>query len=64
LPIEGDLDLEGINISPEDMKELMKVDSKEWRAEIPDIEQHFATFGNRLPERLRKQLKEFITRLK
>jgi phosphoenolpyruvate carboxykinase (GTP) len=64
LPIEGDLDLEGINISPEDMKELMKVDSKEWRAEIPDIEQHFAAFGNRLPARLRRQLKEFITRLK
>jgi phosphoenolpyruvate carboxykinase (GTP) len=64
LPIEGDLDLEGINISPEDIKELMKVDSKEWRAEIPDIEQHFASFGNRLPARLRSQFKEFITRLK
>lgn len=63
LPIEGDLDLKGINIPPEDLKELMKVDSKEWRAEIPDIEQHFAMFGNRLPERLKKQLKEFIARL-
>jgi phosphoenolpyruvate carboxykinase (GTP) len=46
------------------MEELMKVDSKEWRAEIPDIEQHFAMFGNRLPERLKRQLKEFIKRLK
>ncbi len=63
LPVEGDIDIKGINISPEDMTELMKVDPKEWRAEIPDIEQHFATFDNRLPERLRKQLKEFITRL-
>ena len=63
LPIEGDLDIEGINISPEDIKELMKVDPREWKAEIPDIEQHFAKFGSRLPERLRKQLKEFIARL-
>ncbi len=63
LPIEGDLDLKGINISPEDLEELMKVDSKEWKAEIPDIEQHFAMFGKRLPEKLKKQLAEFIKRL-
>jgi phosphoenolpyruvate carboxykinase (GTP) len=63
LPNEGDLDLNGLPISPEDMKELMKVDSNEWRAEIPDIGQHFSTFGNRLPERLKKQLKELIERL-
>lgn len=63
LPVEGDLDIKGLKITPEDMKELMKVDTKEWKAEIYDIEQHFATFGNRLPERLRRQLKEFIARL-
>lgn len=63
LPLEGELDLNGINISPEDMKELMKVDPKEWRAEIPDIENHFAMFGNRLPERLKRQFKELATRL-
>jgi phosphoenolpyruvate carboxykinase (GTP) len=64
LPKEGDLELQGINISPEEMEELMKVDPREWKAEIPDIEQHFALFGNRLPERLKKQLKDFINRLK
>ncbi len=63
LPEEGDLDLKGMDISSEDMKELMKVDSMEFRAGIPDIEQYFAKFGNRLPERLKKQLKEFIERL-
>jgi phosphoenolpyruvate carboxykinase (GTP) len=50
-------------MSPEDMKDLMKVDPEEWRAEIPDIEKHFALFGNRLPERLEKQLKDFISRI-
>jgi phosphoenolpyruvate carboxykinase (GTP) len=63
LPKEGDLHLEGLNMSPEDMKDLMKVDPEEWRAEIPDIEKHFALFGNRLPERLEKQLKDFISRI-
>lgn len=63
LPNEGDLDLTGLNISAENMKELMEVNLKEWRAEIPDIESHFATFGKRLPEELTKQLKELKARL-
>ncbi|NIQ17737.1 MAG: phosphoenolpyruvate carboxykinase (GTP), partial [Candidatus Aenigmarchaeota archaeon] len=63
LPKQGDLDLKGINIPSEDVKELMKVDPEEWKAEIPDIEHHFALFGNRLPETLRSQLKEFVSRL-
>ncbi|MEK6580780.1 MAG: phosphoenolpyruvate carboxykinase domain-containing protein, partial [Nitrospirota bacterium] len=63
LPREADIDLTGLNIPSENMKELMQVDLKEWRAEIPDIKNHFATFGNRLPERLKKQLKELAARL-
>jgi phosphoenolpyruvate carboxykinase (GTP) len=63
LPKEGDLDLSGLGIRPGDMKELMSVSGDEWRAEIPDIEAHFSTFGDRLPAELRKQLKEFAGRL-
>ena len=63
LPNEGDLDLNGLSLSPEDMKELMDIDTEEWKAEIPDIEKHFSLFGNRLPERLKKQFQEFIQRL-
>jgi phosphoenolpyruvate carboxykinase (GTP) len=63
VPNEGDLDLNGLALPPEHMRELMSVNTDEWKAEIPDIENHFSTFGNRLPERLKKQLKEFIRRL-
>jgi len=63
LPKEGGLDLTGLDISPENIKELMHVDPDEWKAEIPDIEKHFAMFGNRLPEELKKQLKELKARL-
>jgi phosphoenolpyruvate carboxykinase (GTP) len=63
LPKEGDLDLNGLDISPEDMKELMNVDPEAWEAEIPDIENHFGQFGNRLPERLVIQLRELRKRL-
>ena len=63
LPKEGDLDLNGLSLSPENMKELMGVNAAEWKTEIPDIENHFSVFGNKLPERLKKQFQEFIRRL-
>ncbi len=63
LPKEGDLDINGLDISPDSMKELMKIDTDAWKAEVPDIENHFSSFGERLPERLKDQLKEFVRRL-
>ena len=63
LPMEGDLDMTGLNIPSKDMEELIKVDVNEWKAEIPDIEAHFSTFGDRLPEELNRQLKELAARL-
>ncbi|MDA8078084.1 MAG: phosphoenolpyruvate carboxykinase (GTP) [Nitrospiraceae bacterium] len=63
MPLEGDLDLSGLSIAPEDMKELMSVNAAEWKTEIRDIEAHFATFGDRLPEPLRNQLSALVRRL-
>jgi len=63
MPKEGDLDLRGLDIPAENMKALMAIDHAAWKAEIPDIEKHFALFGDRLPERLRKQLAEMKKRL-
>jgi phosphoenolpyruvate carboxykinase (GTP) len=50
-------------MSPEDIKELLSTDREAWKAEISDIENHFASFGDHLPDRLKKQLQEFIQRL-
>lgn len=63
MPKDGELDLAGLALSSENMRELMSIDTAAWKAEIPDMENHFAVFGNRLPERLKKQLQEFIQRL-
>jgi phosphoenolpyruvate carboxykinase (GTP) len=63
LPRAGDLDLTGLDISAEDVKELLRVDVAAWRAELPDIEKHFAQFGNRLPARMRRQLEGLAARL-
>ena len=63
LPEDGDLDLSGIEVSADDMKELMGIDTGAWKAEIPDIEKHFSTFGSHLPERLKQELEAFRKRL-
>jgi len=56
LPNAGDLDLTGLDLPPENIRELLRVDREAWRAEIPDIQRHFARFDSRLPARLRDQL--------
>jgi phosphoenolpyruvate carboxykinase (GTP) len=63
LPAIDDLDMKGLSIDAQDIKALLKVDMDAWRAEIPDIEKHFAQFGDRLPDRLKKQFEALKARL-
>ena len=63
MPAVGDLDLAGLDVPAEDMKELLRVDVAGWKEEAKDMQEHFSQFGDRLPEALAKQLKELIERL-
>jgi len=63
LPTPDALDLTGLSIPPQNMRELLEVDSASWKAELPDIEHHFSQFGSRLPERLSRQLADLGGRL-
>jgi len=63
LPKAKDLDLSGLSISTQDIKELLNVDTVVWKEEIPDIDEHFKQFGDRLPERIKQQLSAFKERL-
>ncbi len=63
LPAEADLDLSGLDIPVENVRELLRVDREAWRAELPDIERHFAQFGARLPQRLQAQSDALRARL-
>ncbi|MEN9822324.1 MAG: GTP-dependent phosphoenolpyruvate carboxykinase, partial [Actinomycetota bacterium] len=56
LPAAGALDLGGLDVSDADLKELLSVDSDGWKTAIPQIEAHFAQFGEKLPDALRQQL--------
>ena len=50
-------------MSAADLDSLLEVDPDEWKAELPLIHEHFATFGDRLPEPLREQLTALEQRL-
>ena len=63
LPEDGELDLAGLDIPGGNMEELLKVDAKAWKAEIPNLEEHFAQFGERLPQGMRQQLEDLKKRL-
>ncbi len=56
MPDDGALDLTGLDISEDDIGELTAVDVEAWKQEIPGIREHLARFGERLPERLVKQV--------
>ena len=63
LPAEGSLDLTGLDIPAEDWAELMKVDNEAWLKELPAIKEYYEQFGEKMPERLLKQLEELKARL-
>ena len=63
VPDYTDIDLRGLNVSQENVKELLRVDAAAWKQEIPKMEKFFAQFGDRLPKRLRNQFDELSKRL-
>jgi phosphoenolpyruvate carboxykinase (GTP) len=52
LPEAADLDTAGLETSAADLAQLLNVDIEGWLAEVPRIREHFAKFGNRLPQQL------------
>ncbi|HEV7959292.1 MAG TPA: phosphoenolpyruvate carboxykinase (GTP) [Acidimicrobiales bacterium] len=52
VPTHDAINVEGLNVSPADMEELLTVDVQEWREEVPRIREHYAQFNERLPRAL------------
>jgi phosphoenolpyruvate carboxykinase (GTP) len=63
LPAAGAIDTEGLALDDEQAAELLKVDVEGWRKEVPDIENFYNRFGDRVPEALRAQLAALDDRL-
>jgi phosphoenolpyruvate carboxykinase (GTP) len=63
-PTAGGLDLEGLEISQEDLDLLLEVDPDDWRREVTLLHDHYFQFGERLPKALADQLTELESVLK
>jgi phosphoenolpyruvate carboxykinase (GTP) len=63
LPAEGEIDTDGLEVSDEEMRELLSVDSELFKQQIPQVKEHLERFGDRLPRELRDQLAELERRL-
>ena len=63
VPTKDAIDTDGLDVNEEDMALLLEVDREDWKLELPAIHQHFARFGERLPEPLREQLSALEERL-
>ena len=63
LPTPDALDLKGLNLTAENVKELLAVDVAGWRNEITDVAANYAKFGDHLPKALNQQLDSLRQRL-
>ncbi len=63
LPEPSDLDTDGLEMAPGDLAELLRVDGPALVAELPEYEEHYARFGDRLPAALRTELDRLRERL-
>ncbi len=62
-PAEGEINTEGLSISDEAMRRLITVDEDALRAQISQVEEHLASFGDNLPDEMKRQLEALKQRL-
>ncbi|HSR93710.1 MAG TPA: phosphoenolpyruvate carboxykinase (GTP) [Solirubrobacterales bacterium] len=63
LPAEGEIDTDGLEISDEAMRELLSVDAGLFKQQLPQVQEHLARFGDKLPKQISAQLAALEARL-
>lgn len=63
LPTEDALDLTGLTLDPEGIKEMLSVDIKGWQEEAADLKRYLSMFGSHLPTKIAQQLERLQARL-
>ena len=64
LPASGAIDTSGLDVTDDQMAELLDVDVEEWLNEIESIREHYARFEETLPEALSDELASLEARLR
>jgi phosphoenolpyruvate carboxykinase (GTP) len=63
VPAPGSLDVDGLEMTEEQVTQALEVDVEEWKAEIPEIQEWFEKFGDQLPAVLWTELDGLKVRL-
>jgi phosphoenolpyruvate carboxykinase (GTP) len=63
LPTPGDIDTNGLEIDSADLTALLSVDEAGWKEAVPQIREHYASFGAALPTKLTKSLDDLASSL-
>ena len=63
VPGPAAINVEGLDISPADMAELVAVNADDWRTEVPSIREHYRQFGDRIPSALVDEVNDLERRL-
>ena len=53
---DGGINTDGLDISDEAMRHLLDVDIDGWKDQLPQMHEHYAEFGEKLPAELHSQL--------
>jgi phosphoenolpyruvate carboxykinase (GTP) len=60
---EGGINTDDLDVSAETMAKLLEVDHDGWAQQLPQMKEHLATFGDKLPDELAEQLRALEKRL-
>jgi phosphoenolpyruvate carboxykinase (GTP) len=63
VPSRNALTLDGLQISPDAVEELLSVNPEDWEDDLADSKQFFDKFGSRLPQELREEHEKLSRRL-
>ncbi|MFC1911609.1 phosphoenolpyruvate carboxykinase (GTP), partial [Chloroflexota bacterium] len=63
IPAAGALDMDGLDLSDEVMKELLSIDTADWKDELKGIEEFFTRFGDRFPAEMWDEYRALSRRL-
>jgi phosphoenolpyruvate carboxykinase (GTP) len=64
MPKDGAINVSGLDVKADAMKEILSVDVEGWKKEIADVRaNHYPKFGKRLPKELMKELEALEKRL-
>jgi phosphoenolpyruvate carboxykinase (GTP) len=58
------LNLSGLEVSQQQLQELLSIDPEAWKKEVEELKNYFSLFGTHLPEGIAEELSDLQERVK